>query len=172
MNTKNNKRRQASQEKIETVFLRLLQEKSLSQITVSDICQQTGLNRSTFYANYADVYALADTIRDRLEQQVSMLYRGDIVPCGLDYLLLFRHIRDNQIFYSTYFKLGYDHTHVLELEQIAQRNRSFPGEHLRYHVQFHKAGLNAIIKLWLSQGCRETPEEMVAILQSEYQGRT
>ncbi len=37
-----------------------------------------------------------------------------------------------------------------------------------YHVEFHKAGLNAIIKKWLNGGCVETPEEMEGILKSEY----
>ena len=73
MNTKNNKRRQASQEKIEKAFLELLQTKELSAITVSEIIKKTKLNRSTFYANYADLYALADAIREKLEPDVAQL---------------------------------------------------------------------------------------------------
>ena len=51
MNTKNNSRRKASQEKITRTFIELLQTNELKEITVSQIIKATGLNRSTFYAN-------------------------------------------------------------------------------------------------------------------------
>lgn len=70
MNTTNNKKKRESRAKLEAVFVELLQSRELNQITVSDICMQAGLNRSTFYANYADIYALADVVRENLEQSV------------------------------------------------------------------------------------------------------
>ena len=60
MNTKNNRRRRESVEKIEKAFVKLLQTEELKRITVADICKESGLNRSTFYANFLDVYDLAD----------------------------------------------------------------------------------------------------------------
>lgn len=110
MNTPNNKRRRESIEKIERVFVELLQSRELEQISISDICKKAKLNRSTFYANYADIYELADSIRDRLENNLSELYKSEIATGfdSHDYLKLFQHIRDHQIFYKTYFKLGYD----------------------------------------------------------------
>ncbi len=147
MNTKNNKRRQATIEKIEKVFLELLQKKEITQITVSDICKQSELNRSTFYANYLDIYDLADKIRKKLESEVNELYENDTFNnCANDYLKLFNHIRDNQIFYNTYFKLGYDNEHTVDISLLTDANKVFPEEHLEYHIEFHKAGLNAIIK--------------------------
>ncbi len=172
MNTKNNKRRQATRENIEKVFIELLQEREISQITVSDICKKTNLNRSTFYANYMDIYDLADKIRDKLEAEVSELYENDLAyNCGHSYLKLFRHIRDNQLFYNTYFKLGYDSKHVVDLGSISRQQKAFPEEHLEYHIAFHKAGLNAIIKMWLASGCDRSPEAMVKIIQDEYTNR-
>ena len=54
MNTKNNKRKRESMQKIEQVLIELLQTKELSQISVSEICKKADLNRSTFYANRHD----------------------------------------------------------------------------------------------------------------------
>ena len=68
MNVKNNKRRKESRAKIEAVFLDLIQDKELNQISVSEICKKSGLNRTTFYANYVDIYDLADNIRKTLEE--------------------------------------------------------------------------------------------------------
>lgn len=78
MNIKNNRRRRASRDAIENIFIELLQTKSLNEITVSDICKKAGLNRSTFYANYMDIYQLADTIRETLEDNLNDLYRSEI----------------------------------------------------------------------------------------------
>ncbi len=172
MNTKNNKRRQASREKIESVFTELLQTKEISQISVSEICKESGLNRSTFYANYIDIYDLADKIRARLEGEVSALYYNDLANhSGNDYLQLFRHIRDHQPLYRMYFKLGYDTAHTINLDLLDQDHRIFPESVMSYHVEFHKAGLNAIIKKWLSCDCQESPEIMAQIIADEYQGR-
>ncbi len=172
MNTKNNKRRQATKDSIEKTFIELLQTREISKITVSDICKITGYNRTTFYANYLDVYDLADKIRDRLEAEVNELYENELFyNCGSDYLKLFQHIKENQIFYITYFKLGYDSKHTVDLGSISKQQTGFPADNLEYHIEFHKAGLNAIIKKWLSSGCDKSPEEMVKIIQDEYTNR-
>ena len=48
MNTPNNKRKKESIERIEKVFISLLQTNELNEISVSDICKLAGLNRTTF----------------------------------------------------------------------------------------------------------------------------
>ena len=173
MNTSNNRRRKESREKIEKVFVELLQKKELSQISVSDICKQAGLNRTTFYANYNDIYGLADAIRDRLEANLAELYHEEHTA-GInsnDYLKLFRHIQQNQVFYQTYFKLGYDNNYKIISYDTELAQKYFQGRFIHFHMEFFKSGLTRIIKLWLQNGCQETPEEMFEIIKSEYQGR-
>ncbi len=173
MNTPNNKRRKESVEKIEKVFIDLLQTKDLSEISVSDICKRAGLNRTTFYANYTDLYGLADSIRDKLENSLSELYQDEILT-GInshDYLKLFRHIKENQLFYQTYFKLGYDNNYKIVAYDTEIAKRHFQNRFINYHVEFFKSGLTRVIKIWLQNGCRETPEEIFEIIRSEYRGR-
>lgn len=173
MNTKNNSRRRDSMARIEKVFVELLQTKELNEITVSEICKRCGVNRSTFYANYEDIYALADTIRVRLEAEVNGLYEQETIERfnSNDYLKLFRHIRENQLFYNTYFKLGYDERHKIKWYDTHLAERHFENRHVEYHIEFFRSGFNAIVKMWLSGGCKESPEEMEEILKSEYGGR-
>jgi len=38
-------------------------------------------------------------------------------------------------------------------------------------LQFFSAGLSALVRKWLNDGCKESPEEMKEILDSEYSGR-
>lgn len=173
MNTKNNKRRRESIEKIEKVFVKLIQTKEISEISVSDICKRAELNRTTFYSNYVDIYDLADKIRKKLENDVAVLYHSEIAHKynSNNYLKLFEHIKNNQIFYKTYFKLGYDNQQTAYLYDINQAKKFFGKKYIEYHIEFFKAGFNAIVKKWLNGGCKETPEEMAKILGDEYQGR-
>lgn len=173
MNTPNNRRKKKSIETIEKVFIDLLQTRQLSEISVSDICKLAGLNRTTFYANYTDIFALADSIRDKLEGSLAELYREEIAEGfnSHDYLKLFRHIKDNQIFYRTYFKLGYDDNYKIVSYDTELAKQHFQNRFINYHMEFFKSGLTKIIKMWLNGGCRESPEEMFEIIRSEYRGR-
>ena len=129
------------------------------------------MNRTTFYANYTDIYALADSIRDKLENNLSDLYEEEITQRfnSHTYIKLFRHIKENQIFYKTYFKLGYDDNYKIISYDIDLANQRFKNRFVEYHIEFFKSGITKIIKLWLKNGCRESPEDMVEILESEYQ---
>ena len=173
MNTPNNKRKKESIERIEKVFISLLQTNELNEISVSDICKLAGLNRTTFYANYTDIYGLADSIRDKLEHNLSDLYQNEITRGfnSNDYLKLFRHIKDNQIFYKTYFKLGYDDSYKIITYDINLARQHFDNRFIEYHMEFFKSGITKIIKMWLQNGCKESPEDMYEIIKSEYQGR-
>ena len=168
MNVKNNKRKRNSIEKIEKVFIEMLQIKEISKISVTDICKETGLNRSTFYANYIDIYDLADKLREKLETDFNLQFKNQE---NHNSLTMFKHIYENQLFYKTYFKLGYDEKHQSYAFDAMRAENDFKGKHIKYHIEFFRNGINAIIKLWLAGGCKETPEEMCEILKSEYNGR-
>lgn len=174
MNTANNRRRRESVERIEKVFIDMLQTKELNEISVSDICKQAGLNRTTFYANYTDIYGLADSIRDKLENEVSEVYQEEI-NTGInsnDYLKLFKHIKANQLFYKTYFKLGYDNNYRIVTYDVNLAQEHFQNRFIEYHIEFFKAGITKIIKMWIENGCQESPEDMFEIIKSEYRERT
>ena len=103
MNIKNNRRRRESVKQIESAFIELLQTKELHDITVCEICKRSRLNRSTFYANYTDIFELADKIKAYLEEEVNPLYEAEQAQKfnSNDYLKLFCHIKENQSLYRT-----------------------------------------------------------------------
>ncbi len=172
MNVKNNKRRRESQEKIEKAFIELLQTSDIKDITVSDLIKITDLNRSTFYANYIDIFDLADKTREKLESEFSNLFADyDYFNEHTGALKMFRHIKENQIFYKTYFKLCYDDRHLISVYDPKRAAKEQIDSLVNYHIEFFRNGLNAIIKLWLANGCKESPEEMAEVLKQEYRGR-
>ena len=171
MNVKNNKRRRESVEKIEKAFVELLQAKELKEITVSDICKMSGLNRSTFYANYLDIYDLADKLREKLESDFSNVFANDRNEDKNGALRMFTHIYENQLFYKTYFKLQYHEQHTIMIYDTDRAKNDFDNKYIKYHIEFFRNGINAIIKMWLNDGCKETPQEMAEIIKQEYKGR-
>ena len=172
MNVKNNKRRMESQEKIERAFVELLQSREIKDITVSDIIKMTGLNRSTFYANYTDIFDLANKVKETLEKDFGTLFADyDYFTERTGCLKMFKHIKENQLFYKTYFKLCYDEKHLISIYDTKRAEMEHIDKNIHYHIEFFRNGLNAIIKLWLAGGCKESPVEMAEVLITEYRGR-
>lgn len=171
MNTINNKKRRSSKEKIERAFVTLLQEKEIEKIYVTDIIKLAKVNRSTFYANYLDIYDLADKISDNMINEVKKIYKDENENNynSNDFLKLFKHIYDNKLFYNTLFKLKVDEKIGKYLYDTNLSKELYNDEYIDYHIIFFKAGLNAIIKKWLSNDCIEFPEEINKILITEYQ---
>lgn len=150
MNVKNNKRRRESQDKIEKAFVELLQTREIKEITVSDIIKLTGLNRSTFYANYIDIFDLADKTREKLEADFSNLFADyDYVNEHSGVLKMFTHIKENQLFYKTYFKLCYDDKHLVSIYDTKRVEKEHIDSNLKYHIEFSETGLTPLSKCGL-----------------------
>ena len=86
-------------------------------------------------------------------------------------LKMFTHIKENQLFYKTYFKLCYDEKHLISVYDPKRAEMELEDKNIKYHIEFFRNGFNAIVKMWLSGGCAESPEEMAEILKQEYRGR-
>lgn len=61
---------------IRQAFMELLREKRFEKITVTDIVSRADINRSTFYAHYADVKALIEEIRNEIIERTVSLVEG------------------------------------------------------------------------------------------------
>lgn len=172
MNISNNKRKKDSQEKIEKVFLQLIQKKNIDEISVSMICELARLNRSTFYANYIDIYDLAEKVKENMEVEFAQFQLSNNSKQDYNgYLNMFKYIKDNQIFFKTYFKLESISMKVPTQYRIELAEKYYDNKYIDYHIEFFRAGLNAIIKKWLNNGCKETPEEINEIITSEYKNK-
>lgn len=169
MNAPNNKRKRDSQNRIEKVFLQLIQKKEIKDITVSKICELANVNRTTFYANYLDIPDLVDKVRIRMINEYASLFENDTSGNTPDnYLKLFRNVKENQLFYKTYFKLGYDKDYSIAYYDKELAKKRYNDRFINYHCHFFQAGISEIIKMWLDNGCKESPEDMLEIILSEY----
>ena len=169
MNIKNNKRRQASVERIRKAFLDLLKTKELSEIKVSKICEMAQINRSTFYANFDGVDGLAKAVCNELRDEVEQILNDISTPLQIEafFLNLFVHIRDNKELYKAYFKLDNEYI-TFPVEKFISYENLAKERGVDYRIEFFKNGFNAVVKLWLINGCRESPEIMWNVLLYEY----
>ena len=67
-------RSERSKAALKSAFLELFQSKEPEEITVVELCQMAGVNRSTFYAHYAYIDML---IREVLWESVARVFGGD-----------------------------------------------------------------------------------------------
>lgn len=174
MNTINNKRRKESKDKIERIFVNLIQTKEISEITITEICKKAHLNRSTFYANYIDIYDLAEKIKNKLEQDVTDLYEDERTKKynSNDFTKIFYLVKENPLFFKTYFKLERnfnDNPFYIYDTNLAEK--FYNGQNIDYHIEFFKAGFNAVLKKWLDNGCIESPEKIAQIIKDEYKNK-
>ena len=176
MNIVNNKRKRESQNKIEKIFVELIQSKEIDEISVTDICKLANINRTTFYNNYIDIYDLAEKIKEKLEHDVLALYNDERLNQynSHDFSKIFNLVKENQLFFKTFFKLGFDTNTLFNQDfkyDTKLSKKFYNDEFIDYHIEFFKAGFNAIIKKWLNNGCKESVEDICKILSSEYSNK-
>ena len=153
--------------------MQLLQTCARKDITVSLVSEKAGVNRSTFYANFMDIDDLEEKIRERLLNEFREIYKEEIKTRSInnDFLKLFYHIKKNQMLYRAYFKMGA----IISAKEMNfdpdLAEKYFNNEYIDYHIEFFYNGINAVIKKWLENDCKESPEAIEAIIKTEYAGR-
>ena len=145
MNTKENKRHQETLQRIFAAFAALLQDQDLNKISVTELCEMANIERSTFNANYENISALANRYAAEIEKQVVAQPHDE----G-EFAWIFEYILENKELFRIYFKLG-----------VSQTSSD-------YKTIFFREGAYSVAKLWLEDGCKESPEQMGNLVKREY----
>ena len=181
---KRNRREEYTLRVIQETFLELLHKQNVERISVGELCELAGINRSTFYRHYADVYALLDEICEDYFQKLftnltmrsdpnpddprSATYQMILQACiiteehkDIYQLLMFRQptSRFQQKLNNAYFQLmdgSHDATHVRTPET-------------NLHYQYMISGILGIWLAWLREDCKVS-KETVAALAEEHMG--
>lgn len=157
--------------------MKSLEEKNIGQITVREICEGVGINRSSFYLHYQDVFALLEAVYREIGKEMF----EDILNAKIDsqiyfsepYLLvILKHVKKHAVLYRAYIEnvgmVSIEKGYQILFEEIFKpyfRRLGIQSEHqMEYHFEFAKTGFLAIVRQWLRYDCAETPEEMVRII--------
>ncbi len=176
MNKPGNQLHMETEKKLREALLKRME--SGQEPTVGGLCAQAGINRSTFYRHYVDIYDLMSHIEMEFQHGLyqSMSGGGAFLaafgsdPAALETMITY--IGRNASFYRVYLRkyAGVDaekgFAHYWK-EQVKPLFRSYGVEqerHMRYYFDYVQTGLITVLKSWLDNGCEENPKEMADIL--------
>ena len=174
--------------RMDEAFLELLEKKDLAFITVKEICEKAGVNRSTFYLHYETIGdLLEECTRHIIDKFVEhMPYdTGEFIeklqsrPLEELYLVTpeylapyLNYIKEHKRIWRTVYEqssvLGMNnaylalHRHVFT--PIMERFDIPPAEQ-KYLMPFYINGLMGIIKEWLKEDCEDSVEHIISVIQ-------
>lgn len=146
MNVKNNKRYKTSSEKIETAFLALMERNGYENVSISDICQCAGVNRSTFYAHYDDINDLVIKIEGKFAHGMAMIFDFGCKQDHNTFVSMFEFIKKNKHFYKAFLSIPY-----ATLAKKTQKIKSCPIYNKRLRGRFQVKPNFIIVQVFLVQ---------------------
>jgi len=111
-NKKEDRRVRKTKKALRETLAELLMEKSIQNITVKELTDKADVHRSTFYANFKDIYDLYSQMEDFVIQEVS-----DMLSAEYDF--------DTRVFFGVLFKYISDNKKVCRLLLGGSVNNTF-----------------------------------------------
>ncbi len=180
--------------RMDEAFLSILEKKDLAYITVKEICEKAGVNRSTFYLHYETVAdLLSESVSYMNEHFLSYMKKDSsafvikLRTCPLEELYLItpeyltpylNYVKENRRLFHTALENAetlrledsynelFRHiiTPILERYGVAVNDRP-------YILAFYMKGLMAIISEWLKNDCADSVDYIAGVIQRCAKGR-
>ncbi len=173
--------------RMDKAFLALLEEKDFAYISVKEICERAGVNRSTFYLHYETIGDLLEESLEYMHQQFTSYFSWEgtldvgaigtselkslylISPEYLEPFLQF--VRDHRRLY----KAAIEKSDVmgsrkrfrklfLEVFSPIMARYHIPEEKRSYMMQFYISGIIGVVKAWIEDDCRESMELVLEVI--------
>ncbi len=171
---------------MDEALIECLEKKELEYITVREICEKAGVNRSTFYLHYENIGDLLNECVEYTNAKCFERYAPDLTDVGrrlgserpedsifispeylrpyLEFIKqnkrLYRVVLDHQELFrtrKTFSKLFED------IFSPALQKFRLPKEEGAYIVHFYLGGITAVVREWLQNGCADGVEEIVGV---------
>lgn len=174
-NTEKNKQFLETEERIETIYLELRKELPIEKVSVSRICKEAGINRSSFYYHYLDVYDL----NDKLVTKMNSLLAEKMTEVGRDFLsrknllVFFQHMKDEKETYKLMtsaqiqfpIQRSYDQFKDFLLEKSRYKRQT--EEELLMSIIYVQAGFHHMMRHWLVTDCLMPVDQLVDLFLNE-----
>lgn len=179
----------ATAARMDEAFLELIEKKDFAYITVKEICEKAGVNRSTFYLHYETVgdlleesvrhiidrfvefmpYDTADFLKKLNECPIEELYliTPEYLTPYLTYIKEHRRIFRTSVEQAAALRMydAYTDLNRYILTPILNRYK-VPTEDQNYILQFHIHGIMAVINEWLKTYCADSIEHIISVIQT------
>lgn len=156
-----------------TAFWKLYEKKELEKISIRELCQTAGYNRTTFYVYYDDIYDLLDKaiesiflpIREEIIRRIDFSRALQVSAFGEIFLQALRKE-------DTHIELLFKRHHYLLLgeklkkEWMALLREKYSGREvdfsfLEYVMEYQLSAVMGVIKYWLQTGKKLPQQELV-----------
>ncbi len=166
---------------MDKALLELLEEKDFEYITVKEICQKAGVNRSTFYLHYETIGDLLSECIDYMNQVFYSYFpprdnkfseKTDLYFITPEYLNPYlQYIKENKRIFQTSINKSailnsnkkYDALFNHIFSPIMEKY-NIPENKRKYVITFYINGIIAVICQWLKNDCAESIEFIVNII--------
>ena len=164
----------------------LLEKKDYSFITVKEICEKAGVNRSTFYLHYE---TMDDLLSESIEYVGNKLHKKysekvlnkqiissskleDLILITPEYLLPYlEFLKENKAIY----KIAFSQPNVFKVDLVLKHlhknifgpilNKfAIPLNEQKYMMQFYLSGISSIIIEWIKNGCKDNIQSIVSVI--------
>ena len=173
--------------RMDEALIALLEKKDFEYITIKEICDMAGVNRSTFYLHYENTSdLLKETTRYVLDKHFAY-YSPDTIgiterfahcdPRELvfvtsEYLTPYlTFIRENQ----RIFKISIKHFRSMNMDEVYGRMFTYifnpildrfhvPERERAYVMKFYLTGVFAVVMEWLGRGCADDMDTVIKVI--------
>lgn len=175
MKRRENQRVLLTKRLLKEALLDLLEEKSLGQINVSELCRVADINRATFYKHYAvpqDV--LREIEQDMVEDLRKMAPAVQTVDSARKYLAdICEYLHDRREIMRILLRCKTDEELVV---MFSEGNRRYWGQYgtqndhgldedgVKLMVTFFSSGGYYLIRQWLLEDVQKTPQEVADLV--------
>ena len=159
-----------SQHMVADALFSLMKRKPFHQITVTEICTEAAIGRKTFYRNF-------DLREDVIDFQLDLLcaeYERDYLSVPLEEKLYYhciflkKHTEELIILYHNGLHPLVEQKFSVFLPDTMPIWSEDPVEQ-EYRSQYIIAGIEAIVRVWVTRGFQESVEEIVGIVNRAHQ---
>ncbi len=173
--------------KMDEALILLLEKKEFAYITVKEICDTAGVNRSTFYLHYENTndllkettqyilnkhFAYYNVNEKDAAQRLESGKRKDLIFVTHEYLTPYlTFIKENRRIFSLTIKQFhvmnmeevYDHLFKYIFEPVLERFL-VPEKERPYVIKFYLTGVFSIVMEWLEKDCEEDIDFVIKVI--------
>ena len=173
--------------RMDEALITLLEKKDFEYITIKEICDTAGVNRSTFYLHYENtsdllkettryiidkLLAYYETDQKRISQQYESCKREELLYIKDEYLVPYlTFIKDNQRLFKVSIKqfnsLSMDEVYGRMFKQIFNPildRFNVPEKERAYVMKFYLTGIFAIVMEWLDNNCSDDIATVIKVI--------
>ena len=170
---KSPQRRTLTKRLIREAMLALLKTKPIQDITIRELCDMAGVNRTTFYNHYAGVYEVLGEMEEnfllQLTDENSFSHRQPDLPQHIERLC--ENLQKNKEIALLLLANNVDPNFSAKLMKLQacgsvwnETVSSYSSDEYELLAQFISGGAYAMVCHWLENGCQQTPKQIATLL--------